>query len=144
MVNKLLTARDIMFRPKIVHPRDPIAKLKRILKTTEDTIIVINKRGKFLGEIHEYDLLKLIVPEQEISEEEVVGILGMGYDRGFIAKDARDLMHAHDFVAAPDTPIPNLALIMYKEEIRAIPIIKNKKVVGVVHLRNLIKCIHKP
>jgi CBS domain-containing protein len=138
-----LTAKDVMLRPKFIKELDSVNKVKKLLRTTEDTLIVKNKKGKFVGEIHEIDLLPLLIPERNVSEEQVIGILGLDIKRAFFPKNARDLMTSHDITVTPGVSVGKIAEIMNKEDIKAVPVIKGKTIVGVVHLRNILKKIKR-
>ena len=127
-----------------VYPDDSIEKVRRLFKKNPEVhaLIVINKNGKFLGEVHELDVLAPLVPEDLLDEEEVVGALGFGYQKKFFAKKVKAIMRTHQFTTNIDTDIKKIAYLMYKEEIRVVPVLgKTGKVRGILHIGNIIRSI---
>jgi CBS domain-containing protein len=93
----------------------------------------VKKEGNVVGEIHENSLLKALIPEEELDEESVIGVLGISYDRGYTPEIAEDLMNEHEVTVTPEASIGQLALLMFREDVRAIPVIEGDEVIGIVH-----------
>lgn len=134
-----MKAKDLMEKAHIVNIDTNIEDIKKKLIGAEDCLIVVNKRNKIIGEIHEQDLLKLIIPEDKLDEEEVGGILGVGYDDDFISTDASKIIKKHNITIDPEFPADEIGLIFYKEDIMSIPVVKGKEILGTIHLNNYIK-----
>ena len=65
-----------------VKPSTPIRKIIQIFDRTGYSVLPVISGGKFLGEVHKVDLLKLLVDIKQIPEEDVVS-LGFGIDFGY-------------------------------------------------------------
>jgi len=138
---KGIYVKDVMEKATKIKDTDSIKKVVNKLKTTEDTLIVISGKNKIVGTIAEANLLKLMIPEEKLDTQEVIGFMGAGYDTAFLAKKAKDLMRKKIYFVTPSMPIEKVAFLMYKEDLRSIPVVKGKKIVGVVHIRNVIRSL---
>ena len=135
---KGLKAKDVMEPAVLVTKKNKIRKVVNILQTKEDVLVVVEGKGKLVGIVDEATLVKLLVPTDKLETEEVIGFLGAGYDRAFVAKIVEDVMEKRIFFVTPSMSIEKVAYLMYKENLRAIPVLQGSKVVGIVHVRNLI------
>ncbi len=135
---KGIYAKDIMDKANKIKEHDSVKKVINKLKTGEDSLIVIRGKNKIVGLIDEFTLLKLAVSQDDISSQDVVGFMGAGYDRGFTAKHASDLMKTDIYFVTPSTPIEKVSYLLYKMRLRAVPVVKGNKIVGVVHVRNIV------
>ena len=131
-------AKDIMEKAHKIKESDDIKKVITALKTKEDVLVVVKGKDQLSGIIDEATLIKLLVPTDKLETEEVIGFLGAGYDRAFVAKKAGDVMEHRIFFVTPSMPVEKIAFLMYKENLRAIPVVEGSKIVGIVHIRNLI------
>ena len=131
-------AKDVMEVAHKVKENDSIKKVVTALKTKEDVLVVVKGKDQLVGVIDEATLIKLLVPTDKLETEEVVGFMGAGYDKAFVAKKAGDVMEHRIFFVTPSMPIEKVAFLMYKENLRAIPVVDGSKIVGIVHVRNLI------
>ena len=121
---------------------DKIPEIMRLLVKGKSNVLPVFFKRKFIGEIHEIDLLKLAVNPKEIPEEEVV-TLGFGLDMGYFAKTAGDLVRKHEITISPKTKIKEAAFIMVKEDVKSLPVVKNKRFLGILRERDIIKAIMK-
>jgi predicted transcriptional regulator len=108
------------------------------VKGNEDTLIV-KKDGSTVGEIHEHSLLKVLVPEDRLDEEKVIGILGFSFDQSYVAKKAGDLMNKHEIRVEPDESVEEIAFLMDREDVRAIPVEEDGEIIGVVHENRVVE-----
>lgn len=122
--------------PVFVEHDATVEEVVEKVRGAEDTLIV-RKDGRFVGEIHEHDLLKVIIPEDRLDEEKVVGILGLSFDRSYAPEDAHDLMNQHEVTVEPDEDVGEIAFLMEREDVRAIPVKEGDEIVGVVHENSL-------
>jgi CBS domain-containing protein len=129
--------KDVMEKATKVKASASLKQVIKKLQNTEDVVIVVDDKGKLLGSIDEADLIPLLVPQGKIN---VSGILG-GYKRIYFAKTAKDLMKEHVYFVTPNTEIEKAAFIISKEEVRSLAVVKGRRIVGVVHIRNLVKHI---
>jgi CBS domain-containing protein len=129
-----------MRKPVFLYPDDDLKKISSKLRRSDvDVFVVINKKGKFLGEIHEIDLLAAVIPENKLGSEEVIGIMGFGIKKKFFGKKAKDFMKKHNFTANLNDNVEDIAVKMYREEIRCIPVIVKDKVRGVITIGELVR-----
>lgn len=132
------TARELMEDPDFIDADASVEEVKKEVEGVENTLIV-RKDGEVAGEIHENSLLKLLVPEERLDEESVIGILGLSFDSRYVAEKAEDLMNRHEITASPDEDIGELAFIMDREDVRSIPVEEDGEIVGVVHENALVE-----
>jgi len=128
-----LKAKDVMRKLKSVEEDTSIKQVITLFENNKtNAIAVINKKGKFVGDIHQHDLLKLLVDPKDVSWDEVTGLFGRHVDFGYFAKTAKDMMHRHELTITPETTLRVAVGLMFKHGIDALPVIKNKKFVGMV------------
>lgn len=133
-----VTAEELMDEPDFIDAEATVEEVEKEVEGIENTLIV-KKDDKVVGEIHEHTLLKLLVPEDRLDEEKVIGILGLSFDKSYVAEKAEDLMNRHEVTVSPKEEIGEIAFLMHKEDIRSIPVEKNGEIVGVVHENRLME-----
>ncbi|MFB6175260.1 MAG: CBS domain-containing protein [Candidatus Nanohalobium sp.] len=121
-----------MADPDFVNADDDVETVKQEFEGAENTLIV-RRDGDVVGEIHENSLLKDVIPEDKLDEENVIGVLGLSFNESYVAEKAEDLMNEHDITVPPDESIGDIAFIMDREDIRAVPVEKEGGIIGVVH-----------
>jgi CBS domain-containing protein len=134
-------ARELMDDPDFIDYETDIDEVVDELHTQENTLIV-RKDDEAVGEIHEQSLLKVLIPEDRLDEEKVIGILGLSFDQSYVAEKAEDIMNKHEVTVDPDEEAGELAFLMDREDIRSIPVVEDGEVIGVVHEDRLIEEIH--
>lgn len=117
---------------------DDIKKVIKIFLNTDANVIAVFDGRKFVGEIHELDMLKLAVDPKEIPEEEII-ILGFGMDMGYFAKTARDIVRRHEVSITPETKIKDASFIMLKENVKSLPVMKGDKLLGILTEKDILK-----
>lgn len=127
-----------MDEPDFVEADASVDEVVEKVKGSEDTLIV-RENGKIVGEIHESSLLKVLVPEEKVDEEKVIGILGFSFDSSYVAETAEDLMTKHNITGKPDEDVGDLAFLMDKEDLRSLPIEDDGEIIGVVHENRLVE-----
>lgn len=111
------------------------------------TVIPIVDRGdQLIGIVTDADLLyKKIKPHVP----HYVNLLGASiyyngiseYDKGFkklMACTAKEMMTKDVIIAAPDASVEQLAGVMVAEHLKVIPIVKDKRIVGIVTRHNIL------
>ena len=121
-----------------VRARDSIKKVIRIFEKEDISVLPVFKGKKFMGEIHEIDLLKLLVNIKDIPEEDVTS-LGFTVDMGYIAKTAEQIMRRHDIILEPKTKVKDAAYTMLKEGVSKIPVMKKKSLIGILSEKKLLE-----
>jgi len=121
---------------------DKIQKVVRTLLRGDTSVVAVFHGRRFIGEIHELDLLKLVVDPKEIPEEEII-TLGFGLDMGYFAKTARDIVRRHEISISPKTKIKEASFIMLREGVKSLPVMKNKRLLGILTERDIMKRVMK-
>ena len=132
------TARELMDEPDFIQYDADIEDVVEELRTKENTLIV-QKDGESVGEIHEQSLLKVLVPEDRLDEEKVVGILGLSFDQSYVAEKAEDIMNEHEVKVSPNEEAGEIAFVMDREDTRSVPVKEEGEIIGVVHEDKLIE-----
>lgn len=133
-----MTARELMEDPDFVDFEASVEEVEKELSGAENTLIVRKNEG-VVGEIHENSLLKAFIPEDELDENSVVGLLGLSFDQSYVPEKAEDLMNTHDVSIDPEEELGDIALIMHREDVRAVPVEEDGEVIGVVHENKVVE-----
>lgn len=147
------TASDIMEKIFVTaSPETSVFDLVHLFVTHKITVIpVVNGEGELIGIVTDADLLyKKIKPHVP----HYVNLLGASiyyngiseYDKGFkklMACTAKEMMTKDVIIAAPDASVEQLAGVMVAEHLKVIPIVKDKKVVGIVTRYNILDELYK-
>ena len=112
-------------------------KLK-IFEKEDISVLPVMKGNKFVGEIHDVDLLKLLVNIKDVPEEDITS-LGFSVDMGYIAKTAEDIMRRHDIVLEPITKVKDAAYTMLKEGVSKIPVMRKNSLLGILSEKKLLE-----
>lgn len=133
----MATARELMDKPDFIEADADIDDVVDELHSRENTLIV-RRDGEAVGEIHEQSLLKVLVPEDRLDEEKVIGILGFSFDQSYVAEKAEDIMNEHEVTVDPDEKTGEIAFVMDREDLRSVPVEEENEIIGVVHENRLI------
>lgn len=131
------TAQELMDDVDFIDSDASIEEVKEEVEGAENTLIV-KKDDDIIGEIHENSLLKLLVPEDRLDEEKVIGILGLSFNEKYVADTAEDLMNKHEVTVPPDETVGEMAFLMDREDIRSLPVKEDGEIIGVVHENSLV------
>lgn len=134
----MATARELMDEPDFIEADADIEDVVDELHSRENTLIV-RRDGEAVGEIHEQSLLKVLVPEDRLDEEKVIGILGFSFDQSYVAEKAEDIMNEHEVTVDPDEETGEIAFVMDREDLRSVPVEEENEIIGVVHEDRLIE-----
>ena len=136
---KNIKVKDVMKKKfLIIKENEPISSVLKKFRNGIDILTITDKQGKFLGEIHEIDLLKLAINPKDVNEEDIISF-GFGVDFGWFAKKAGDIMNRHELTIEPDTPIEKAAILMLKEDIMSLPVMENDKIIGIITENEILK-----
>lgn len=125
-------ARELMDEPDFIEFDASLEEVEEEFSGSENTLIV-KKDSEVIGEIHENSLLKALIPEEKIDEESVIGILGLSFDQSYAPDKAEDLMNEHEVTVTPEDELGDIAFLMDKEDVRALPVREDGNIIGVVH-----------
>ena len=136
---KNIKVKDVMKKKfLIIKENEPISSVLKKFRDGIDILTIVDKQGKFLGEIHEIDLLKLAINPKDVNEEDIISF-GFGVDFGWFAKKAGDIMNRHELTIEPDTSIEKAAILMLKEDIMSLPVMENDKIIGIITENEILK-----
>jgi predicted transcriptional regulator len=133
-----MDASELMDDPDFIDYDAGIETVVDELRNQENTLIV-RRNGNIVGEIHEHSLLKVLIPEDRLDEEKVVGILGLSFDQKYVADTAEDVMNKHEVTVGPEESLGEIAFLMDREDLRAIAVKDDGDIVGVVHENRVIE-----
>lgn len=134
----MVEARDLMDDPDYIDHDASIDDVVDELRAQENTLIV-RRNGDVIGEIHEHSLLKVLIPEDRLDEEKVIGILGLSFDQRYVAETAEDVMNKHEVTVAPDESLGEIAFLMDREDLRSLAVEDQGDIVGVIHENTVIE-----
>jgi acetoin utilization protein AcuB len=138
MIKKLKVKEVMKKRFLSIKENDSISSVLKKFKNNINILTVLDKKGNFLGEIHKIDLLKLTINPKDVGEEDIIKF-GFGVDFGWFAKKAGDIMNRHELTIEPDMPIEKAAILMLREDIRSLPVMKNNKIIGIITENKILK-----
>ena len=147
------TASDIMEKVFVTaHPDTAVFDLVQMfVKNKITSIPIVNDDSTLAGIVTDADLLyKKIKPHVP----HYVNLLGASiyyngiseYDKSFkklMACSSKDLMTKDVIIAAPDADVEQLAGVMVAEHLKVIPIVDNKRCVGLVTRRSILDELYR-
>ncbi len=141
----IITARDIMTSPVYtVRPTDRVKRIIALLCTHRISgVPVVDGKGHLVGLISERDVLEAMYPRRrELRQDR--GRTSSGTTEREANVDrllARDIMIRQVITAPPETDALRLASIMALRQIRRIPIVQGRKLVGIVSQGDVYRAI---
>jgi len=143
-----MKAADVMVANVItVTPETSLREVADILLTNRISgVPVLGRNGELVGIISEGDLLRRAETETDRRRswwlELLIGSspLAAEYVKAH-ARTVADVMTTTVVTASPDTPLRDVATLMEKNSIKRVPIVKNRKVVGIVSRANLVQAL---
>ena len=143
-----MKAADVMVANVItVGPDASVQDVADILLTNRISAVpVVGTRGELIGIISEGDLIRRAETDTERRRswwlELLIGSnsLAAEYVKSHARKVA-DVMTRTVITATPDTPLRDIAALLEKNGIKRVPIVRNRKVVGIVSRANLVQAL---
>jgi CBS domain-containing protein len=121
-----LKVRDYMIKQLITFGKnDSIVEICQSMAEHSISCVIILEKGKPVGVVTERDIIKKIVSKKMIVD----------------SMKARDVMSTRLFTVSEDENIFNIAKIMEKNHIRRLPVMKGKKLVGLITQTDLVKAM---
>lgn len=126
--------KDVMRRVfEHVKEDDPIEKVLAQLEREEiDTVPVMDKNGRFVGDISERNLLKLVILPGDVPLKEITGIFGRNVDMQYFATKAGDLTNRHELTVGPEDTVSFAAVLMLHHGVNSLPVVEKGKIVGIL------------
>jgi len=143
-----MKAADVMVANVItVGPDASVQDVADILLTNRISAVpVVGTKGELIGIISEGDLIRRAETDTERRRswwlELLIGSnsLAAEYVKSHACKVA-DVMTRTVVTAAPETPLRDIAALLEKNRIKRVPIVRNRKVVGIVSRANLVQAL---
>lgn len=143
-----MKAADVMVANVItVRPETSLREVaETLLSNRISAVPVVGRNGELVGIISEGDLIRRVETGTERRRswwlELLIGSAPLAAD--YVRSHARavaDVMTRNVITAAPETPLRALAELLEKNSIKRVPIVKNRKVVGIVSRANLVQAL---
>jgi CBS domain-containing protein len=143
-----MKAADVMISNVVtVSPDASVRDVANILLTNRISAVpVVQPNGDLVGIISEGDLLRRVEADTERRRswwlELLIGSapLAAEYVKSHARKVA-DVMTREVITATPDTPLREIAALLEKNGIKRVPIVKKRKVIGIVSRANLVQAL---
>lgn len=143
-----MKARDVMVSPVIT--AKPSWSLREVANTLLEKRIsavpVLDDSGKLVGIISEGDLMHR--SEAGTERRRPWWLLLMAGDDALAtdyikahARTVADVMTRNVITATPDTPLDEIAILLEKNSIKRVPIVKDGQIVGIVSRANLVQAM---
>ncbi len=142
-----MKVKDIMDpSPNIIRTSDTFEHLIKILNEIKyRSVFVVDKEDKLVGIITEGDIIKVLIPKYLSIDEFLISAMDENYfekkcieNRNLTIAEfmTKTILSVHE-----DDTVIKAAALMVVNKIHTLPVVKDRKVVGIVHLINLIKHI---
>jgi len=122
----------------IVDKKEDVYHILNILGAKNHLWVVNDKEKKeLLGVITEHDVLSILAPKK--SPSYLFGMLDIRSIQHGTAKNAEDIMHRKAISCKSDDTIADVLEKMTIHSLRRLPVLENKKIIGEITLRQLIR-----
>ncbi len=103
---------------------------------------VVDKNNNFIGEVDIQDVLKKGIPEYALMMSNLKFLTSLSPFEKLLENEenipVKDIMHNPDLFFTPETSVIEAALELSKYHCREIPVIKEKKIVGIICCKDII------
>jgi CBS domain-containing protein len=143
-----MKARDVMISPVItVKPYSSVREVAKIfLERRISAVPVVDDQGKLVGIVSEGDLMHRA--EAGTERRRSWWLRGLTGDETLAAEYAKahahkvsDVMTRNVITALPDTPLHEIAVLLEKNSIKRVPIVKDGALIGIVSRANLLQAV---
>lgn len=148
-----MQAKDIMVREVLtVHKHTTIAEIAKVLvENAISGVPVVDEEGNLAGIVSEGDLLRKETSPRVPSYVNLLGAIiyfnGVEqYNADFkklLAEQAESIMTEKVIAVSEEVEVDEIAKLMLQHGIKRLPVVNNKKVVGIVSRQDLIKLLIK-
>lgn len=142
-----MKVRDIMDpSPDIIRTSDTFEHLIKILNEVKyHVFFVVDKEEKLVGIVTEGDIIKVLVPKYVAVDESLISIMDVNYFERK-CKESKNLtineiMSKVTFVVGEEDSIIKVAALLVINKIQSLPVVRDKKIVGIVPRSILLKHI---
>ena len=145
---KAMKARDVMMSPVITaKPHSTVKEVaKTLLEKQISAVPVVDDAGKLVGMVSEGDLMHRSEAGTERQRSWWVRLmagndsLAADYIKAHGRKVA-DVMTPNVITATPETSLDEIAILLEKNSIKRVPIVKDGQLVGIVSRANLVQAV---
>lgn len=117
-----LKAADVMATEVVTLSENmSVKKAAEIMAQSGVSSVIVTRKGKAIGIMTERDILKRIVAEDKNAKETKV----------------KDIMSSPLVVIEPSTDLEEASRLMFEKKIKNLPVIENKRLVGLVSLTDI-------
>jgi CBS domain-containing protein len=143
-----MKARDVMVAPVITVK--PYSTVREVAKTLVggriSAVLVVDDTGKLVGIISEGDLMHRAETGTERRHRWWIRLVGgdASLPADYIkahARKAADIMTQNVITAAPETPLDEIAIMLEKNSIKRVPIVRDGRLVGILSRANLVQAL---
>lgn len=128
-----VAAKDIM-HPRVSLPaKDKGIELLKKLMCPYPALPVVNDNLEVIGIVSEYDILDALKEGRTIHEFSAESVMSCGH--------AEHEVCSTPVTVTSDTPIEDIVEIMYSLRFSILPVVKNKKLVGIISRKNIINAM---
>ena len=134
-----IKVKDVMIENvNVLNPDMPISCLIEIyIQTIEDSFPVVNEKNELIGIVTRSDILRIFrLPRKHITRTSITEIFK------YMGEKVEHIMTRNPVVANPEMKIEELLEIMTTYNKNQVPVIKDKKLVGMVSLRDILNVYH--
>ena len=128
-----LYARDIMFPRVSLNARDKGGELIKKLMINYPALPVVNDSMEVIGIVSDYDVLDALKEKRTIHEFSAESLMSCGH--------AEHGVCATPVTVAADTPIDDVVDILYKEDASIVPVVRDKKLIGLITRKSIITAL---
>ena|SRR3989338_3531075 len=128
-----VVAKDIM-HPRVSLPaKEKGIELLKKLMCPYPALPVVNDNLEVIGIVSEYDILDALKEGRTIHEFSAESVMSCGH--------AEHEVCSTPVTVTSDTPIEDIVEIMYSLRFSILPVVKNKKLVGIISRKNIINAM---
>lgn len=142
-----MRVKDIMdTTPNLVRTSDTFEHLIRTLDEVKYRVVfVVDREDKLVGIVTEADIIKVLVPKYVSFDEFLISAMNENYLENKCIESRNltitEIMTKTILSVHEDDAVIKAAALMVVNRIHTLPVVRGGKVVGIVHLVNLIKHI---
>lgn len=142
-----MRVKDIMdTTPNLVRTSDTFEHLIKILDEANYRVVfVVDKEDKLVGIVTESDIVKVLIPKYISFDEFLISAMNENYLENKCIESRNltitEIMTKIILSVHEDDAVIKPAALMVVNKIHTLPVVRDGKVVGIVHLINLIKHI---
>ncbi len=142
-----MRVKDIMdATPSLIRTTDTFEHLIKTLNEVKHHVVfVVDTEDRLVGVIAEADLIKVLVPKYLSFDEFLISAMNENYFESKCiesrALPVTEIMTKTVLSVHADDTVIHAAALMVMHKVRTLPVMDDGKIVGIVHLINLIKHI---